>query len=518
MFALGVRYLNGFVAACEPDSRSRPEWPPHPGRVFMALAAAYFAAPENPSERDALLWLESLPPPAIYAKGHLERACVTHYVPVNDKSGSAKGLMQSIPLRRNRQPRTFTRAFLEDETAYLCWPDIEPDPTMAAGLSSLCERVTRIGHSMSLVQVWRASPHEVPPPTWIPDDARAELQLRVATAGTLNELERCYNAAAVTRFADLKLRQAHTTKRKELQQVNAALKAEFPQDLVLQHRPRLASYQAYARPVAEAAKHAAPGTCFSPHLLIYTLAREEGPYFHLDLASSLAIIGCWRNALLANSNALGDDARQVLSGHLPNGDPLQAPHLAFIPLAFVAHEHADGRLLGMALTLPSALSAPTRRQLLRAIAGVQVIRAGRLGVWRVERPVAVRPPYNLLPNTWTAYPEGATHWSTVTPMVFDRHPKSDDPREYQRELQATVAQCCCRIGLPRPRSITPSAVSAHLGVPPSHAFPRLQRKDGSLRRHVHVILTFDEPVCGPVLLGAGRYRGYGCLRPIHHRT
>jgi CRISPR-associated protein Csb2 len=61
--------------------------------------------------------------------------------------------------------------------------------------------------------------------------------------------------------------------------------------------------------------------------------------------------------------------------------------------------------------------------------------------------------------------------------------------------------------------VTP--VSAHLGAPAAHEFPRLQRKDGSECRHTHAILIFSQPVIGPVLLGAGRYRGYGLCRPLH---
>jgi CRISPR-associated protein Csb2 len=57
-------------------------------------------------------------------------------------------------------------------------------------------------------------------------------------------------------------------------------------------------------------------------------------------------------------------------------------------------------------------------------------------------------------------------------------------------------------------------VSAHLGVPPSHVFPRLVRKDGGERRQAHAIVVFEEPVVGPVVIGAGRYRGYGVCRPV----
>lgn len=63
-------------------------------------------------------------------------------------------------------------------------------------------------------------------------------------------------------------------------------------------------------------------------------------------------------------------------------------------------------------------------------------------------------------------------------------------------------------------SMETTAVSAHLGVPLAFEFPRLTRKDGSERRHAHAILVFNEPVRGPVLIGAGRYRGYGVCRPL----
>jgi CRISPR-associated protein Csb2 len=102
----------------------------------------------------------------------------------------------------------------------------------------------------------------------------------------------------------------------------------------------------------------------------------------------------------------------------------------------------------------------------------------------------------------------------VTPVAFDRHPKEKDRVAYQREAAEMISGACAAIGLPRPREVVVTPVSAHLGVPPAHAFPRLRRKDGTDRRHAHAILVFDEPVVGPVLIGAGRYRGYGVCRPM----
>ena len=77
-----------------------------------------------------------------------------------------------------------------------------------------------------------------------------------------------------------------------------------------------------------------------------------------------------------------------------------------------------------------------------------------------------------------------------------------------------ISSGCERIGLPRPREVVVTPVSTHPGAPPAYAFPRMRRKDGSERRHAHAILVFGEPVRGPMLIGAGRFRGYGFFRPM----
>ncbi|NQT14361.1 MAG: type I-U CRISPR-associated protein Cas5/Cas6, partial [Planctomycetes bacterium] len=45
-------------------------------------------------------------------------------------------------------------------------------------------------------------------------------------------------------------------------------------------------------------------------------------------------------------------------------------------------------------------------------------------------------------------------------------------------------------------------------------FPSYPAKGRNASRpQVHVWLRFAEPVVGPILLGAGRYRGYGLFKP-----
>lgn len=515
MLAFGIRYLNGFSAAAEFDNRERSEWPPHPGRVFMAMAAAYFQTGADPMERQALKWLEKVDQaPAMKAPEAVQRAVVTHYVPVNDKAGPSSAMLQSAPLTRDRQPRTFARTWLESDTVFLVWPDVEPGEPILTALKSLCSKVTRIGHSSSLVHMWVARPEEVGEPNWVPDEDRAIIRLRVAPPGTLEDLERRYNGQAVETYTSLRAAAEDESDKKTQRAAKKRLKEEFPNGPPRQDRPCLTIAQGYARPKQLGEAVAAPGTVFDSHLLVLRLEPENAPYRHLDLPCVLALTQRWREALLSHSNDLPDTVRHVLSGHDSNGGVLKQPHLAFLPLAFVGHEHADGHLMGFGLVLPVGLSRDDRRGVLQAVRRVRNLKLGRLGVWRVEQETRESVLFTLRPNTWTAHPDGHTRWATVTPIVYDRHPKSNDKATHVTEVAGMIRQACTCIGLPEPREVVVTPVSAHLGVPPAHRFPRLHRKDDSLRRHTHAILVFDQPVRGPILLGAGRYRGYGCCRPM----
>ena len=57
---IGWEYLTGYAVATDPGDRQRVEWPPHPARVFMALAAAWFETGEDADEKEALEWLERI--------------------------------------------------------------------------------------------------------------------------------------------------------------------------------------------------------------------------------------------------------------------------------------------------------------------------------------------------------------------------------------------------------------------------------------------------------------------------
>lgn len=513
MLTVGIRYLTGCAAASDVDNRSHVEWPPHPGRVFMALAAAHFQTGEEPAERAALEWLEQQGPPQIKAPAHDERATVTHFVPVNDVAGPATAPIQSAPgFSRKRQPREFARAWINDDHIFLYWPDACADQHFES-LERLCRKVTRIGHSTSLVQMWVLNGVPETPANWVPDDTRATERLRVPGPGTLADLERRFNRQEVDRYFDLVAEAAGSSDKERQRVARIGIRESFSGRTPTRLRPELSITQGYA-PSEESDGALAPGTVFDPRILVFSLQREDGPYRHLDLSATLQLTGRLRESLLSH---LGVDIPEVLSGHSGNG-PSENPHISILPLPFVGHEHAHGGILGIAIAVPGKIDEADRQKLLNSLARLREegLKLGTLGRWRLEAPGREAWRDTLRDRLWTAYPSGARQWATVTPYVFDRHAKAKDKVVYQAELAESIRKSWERIRRSHKVAVqvVVTPVSAHLGAPAAHEFPRLQRKDGSECRHTHAILMFSEPVVGPVLLGAGRYRGYGLCRPL----
>lgn len=535
---LGFRYLTGYAVATDPATRERAEWPPHPARIFMALAAAHFESERESAEREALRWLESLTePPDLYASNADERTVVKFFVPINDKVGTSTALLQSAPgLTRHRAERTFPCVRPHCDCVLLSWKSSEFPEEHRSALSQLCAKVTRIGHSSSLVQMWlEEEPDFSRIPRWEPVDVGGTRQLRKITPGFLKYLEKQFGQSERDRCDSLRsaveqkkaekksLKGAGSKQRKdELQRQIEELEAQLPsEDPPAPFRPMVGAFQGYKRPDPPV-NGVLPGTIWDPRPLVFRLVPKAGKtrFQRLDLTSTLQIMQRMREAVIAHAGKNGS-VPEFVCGHTSEGSPSHSPHLAYLPLAFVGHQYATGHLLGLAVAIPRNLSHGERRQAIGAVMAVDELKLGPLGCWGLEPEDSEIPPTNLRPTVWTASARGATHWATVTPVVFDKHPKANCKTARHAEMVEVIRQSCNRIftaansdQLVEPSEVILSAVSPHLGAPTSREFPRLARKDRSERRHCHALLIFDRSVCGPIAIGAGRYRGYGFCRPL----
>jgi len=560
MFSLGIRYLNGWaMAASDGAKKENAEWPPHPDRVFMALAAAWFETGKNELEGNALRWLESLlESPSIAASGAESRKLVTSYVPVNDAALAGKKKIEELRNKANakldelkeaglsllteyrlRQPRSFPVVIPHNPVIHFIWPGKLLDNHREA-LDSLCRKVTCVGHSASLVQVWVED--NPPEPNWIPVDGFAKFRMRIASEGRLEYLEKRYNRDVVVAYCDLVAsKKALDEQRKELdaerKQSSVGLigaekktaESSYKERITLidvelkriaaeleifggkepkSFRPEPGLWKGYGKPEAES-KSDLLSNIFDSRLIVLKLTGKR-----LSLPATLKLTQALRGALLANR---AKPVPEWLCGHAENGASSLQPHIALLPMPFVGTEHADGRLLGVALVLPRNLDmgavAETLEPWLRDASDWRPRKIKLFdGHWlecTVELDTRESPPWSLQTETWT---RPANRWASVTPIVLDRH--FDGPDKWEKAAES-VKDACERIGLPRPLEVLLHPVSMFEGVPRSNEFPWMKRKkDGGRMHHAHAVIVFDREVQGPVLVGAGRFRGYGCCRPL----
>lgn len=471
-FGFEVELLTGAYRAALPDGTGA-EWPPHPERLFSALVQAWGDGVQPEAERAALEWLERAGAPRVHADVEVyERTSPIVYVPPNDRA---------FP---QRQARTFAVVTPSSAHFLMAWDSIPP-PEVAQALGELASRVASVGHSASLVRMaFVSEPPEEPNRTWKPNEDGVSA-LRVAYPGRLSHLQ---------------------------------------QWIARDERPRTLATLRYSAPSSFEA-HAASSDFGGPEdWIIFEDIESAG---HPDVLAFAHVSQRVRDALMSLSDQ--QPPPEVISGHGSSGEPSRTSHLACVPLMDVGWEHSNGALLGFALVMPRTLPGPQRSVVVSAVASfapfheggepIATVQLRREQRWRVQRS-ALPSRASLRPGRWCAT---ANVWGSVTPVLLDRFPDKDDPVE----IAQTIALSCKNIGLSDLVEIELHKYSPVNGAPDAYpARGNASRPDWSFpagsslaaRPRRHVVLRFASPVRGPVLIGAGRYRGFGLCLPLRTST
>ena len=429
----------------------------------------------------------------------------------------AEGL-RVLPDLRGRQGRFFPTVVPDLPVIWYCWPAAEVAADTLAVLDRLVARAHRLGHSSTFVSCV-ASTSGVPEQEGVialepldEDEVRRQpdFTLRVPGPGLLGEMEEAFSLHHGTESRVIPARHGFYVRARQPREPTSVLGGEWL-SLVLRGWDD----------------------------------RQGKPSRggHLPLRRSAEVCTAVRDALLRHTDG---SPPELVAGHAPDGchgtrtGRSERDHLAVVPLPYVGHRYADGLIHGVALLVPSGAAEQDAAQLWEAVrrwasqsadAGRQVegwgavLRLFLTGgkevlLGRLEDESAL--PRALRQTTWF---RAARTWATVTPIALDRHPgnlAAHDAHARERsakEAEATVVNACERLGLPRPETVAVSTQGLVRGVPAVRNFPLFASKvpDGSstLRRQlVHVRLGFAERVRGPVVLGAGRYRGLGLCLPI----
>ena len=480
MLELEIELLTGVYRAVLPDN-STAEWPPHPERVFSALVQSWGDGGCDAKERAALEWLESLPAPRIEAdpmRGCHQRSAPPVFVPPND-SPKDKVKITLLPDRRSRQARNFQVAIPVRSTVRLIWHEVPGQAGHRTALETLARRVASLGHSASLVRFAFHDATNDGSPLWHPD-TDGNVALRVAHPGRLRRLEDW---------------------------------------LSKDERPHSGMWIRYLEPQPSPPAQATKSVFGAAQdWFVFEDAGGGRP----DLLAFAHVAKCVRASLMKHGP---QPSPEIISGHTPDGGASSRPHLAIVPLASVGWSHATGDLLGFAVILPRTAESSDRDRVLRALGGFAPVNvdseayaelhlSSRLR-WRVERTVTPSRA-SLKPERWC---RAAISWASATPVLLDRYPDHGDPTEEGR----LIAAACGNIGLPEPIEIEIYKYPAVQGGPsayppggkrsgPDWSFPKGTKFASRPRRHV--ILRFPEPVEGPVLIGAGRYHGFGLCLPL----
>ena len=298
--------------------------------------------------------------------------------------------------------------------------------------------------------------------------------------------------------------------KKYIKQLETRLRERFPDGQPITLRPGPGRWQGYSRHRQTSLSIIAPGSVFDPRFIILSIRGKR-----VSLPATLKLTAALRGLLM--SCCPDQPPPEWFSGHRTDGTPSAMPHAALIPLPFVGADHADGRIMGLGLLLPAKLDPQEAKHSLETflhdpatgLARQHTLFDGQWFECRLQPETRERPPKNLDPHTWT---RPSRVWASVTPVVLNRH---FDGKDKWEQAADSVKNACKHIGLPRPREVMLSPVSMVEGVPHARNYPKLiRKKDNGKQSHNHAIIVFDEPVNGPVLIGAGRFKGYGLCRPM----
>lgn len=440
------------------------EWPPHPARAFSAMRSVA----SDPEDLEVLRQFEQLPPPVIHASeataGSTRAFVVTNKLEATGGNLTHPGRTSGLRERRSAHPVNPTVQFL--------WPNLAlANQHLLERLNELAQRVPYLGRSTSTVLMHVRQIGTSEPPegldVFVPGTLQDfEMRVRVPYPGYTDELNALHDAGLPAWQASDGGRAAQPYRRLTV----GGVRRETPTPAVL---PVHSHYRDLV-------------------VLRFVDRRPDGRLTSLFTAAL-------RSHVMSQTV---DPLPLALHGHGIDGQP----HVAYLGLPVCGSPHADGHLVGLAVAIPH-MDEQERRHVIRGVLGVTGdariplrVPGIRGDVALVYRPDEPRP----LAATASAWVRASRQWVTATPIVLDRYPKNGD-------LSAGVAHSFALAGLPEPVQVEVStAAMTEGGV---QMLPRDLPRRARGRVFCHARVTFDRPVAGPLLVGAGRYFGVGLLKP-----
>ena len=477
---IDVEFLHGTFRA-DPEGLAHTgrmmwgEWPPSPARVFASLIAADGTGERcRVSDGSELELLERLDPPVIHADPlplldeRLHQVLQKRYVVYQLKS-AAKETHQEYVARRGVAVHPGVRVCPRTPCVrYVYSADVSP-----GAVEAIRRRAARVGYlgtadSPVRVRVSTESPDGVLGGEFVPDPG-GDLSIAVPREGHLQVWDALYEAWS--------------------ERGVAVGRGQYP---ALRYQVNYRS----PRDAADAGERGdvAAWLCFR--------SKSTGRRAWVSGRRIASVTSLFKKAVLAQHQQLFGDPPAVLHGHDDRRDGYELAR--FLALPDVGFEHSRGRIHGVALWLPPETDPGTVRRAREAASSVpRLVGAGidvTVAPWDGEvRPVAVTP------RRWL---QASERWATAFPALFERHGPL---------TLAEISRWCVHAGLPDPvafRAARHPLIRGAVDLVPVE----VHRPGRPRRPYSHVEVVFAEPVRGPVVIGAGRQRGFGLCVPVHDQS
>lgn len=478
-----------------------PEWPPSPGRLFQALVAGVARGNVLPKDaEDALVWLESQPPPVVGAPRARLGQRVVMYVPNNDADSLPNPTdVSSIRTKKHVQPR-----ILESDAIVYAWEVQEGAEVHATRIVDTADHLYQLGRGVDMAwavgelveehilqEKLAAFDGEILEPNDSPDGL-----LACPTPGTLSSL--------LSRHAWQRISVEGSGRK---------------QDIYFSNSPK--PYFA--------------GVGYHPQTtrLLFDLRRPESPDRPAPgrLSEVVELIERIRDAAAARltRELPGETAsvEQAVIGRHGESAPStpSARRIRIIPLPSIGHDQADRGIRRVLVEIPSGLRL-RHADIAWAFSGLDVIDPQSGAVLMVLAPSEDTSMLQL------HYEPAARRWRSVTAVALPetaRRRRIDPGRlgedakagaERAREEEAArhaVATALRHAGI-RARVIDVQVQREPFEAKNQRAESFERKPRFSKERLWHVEVELNRSVTGPLVLGDGRYLGLGVMAPVRREA
>lgn len=463
MLAISVEFLHGTFRG-DPDGTAvtgrlaQGEWPPSPARLFAALVAADGTRERSRvTDGHELIWMERLPPPEIHAQPEpwhqvlQPRFVVAH-------GGRSDKTHHEYLAREGALHRPGVRVSSSNSLVVYRWNVEPPDEEIFDSLRRRAARVGYLGAADSPVRlrVVTKMPFGAVSEVFVPDP-KGDLPISVPRPGNVDVLDRMYDAWR--------------------ERGASVARSQFPALLHL---------ETYRSPGAQDA----------------TNRGEVVAWLRLHPAVSgrriSAVTALFKDAVLSRHQRMHGEPPAILHGH---GFTRSGYDLArYLALPDVGYPHSRGRIHGLALWLPPGSDRVQCQKARDAAVAIDALVGRGIEVF-VEPRANEERPWTVNPRRWRG---PSSVWVTAFPVIHERRGVPG---------LSEASRWCRHAGLPEPiafRSLRTPLLPGAVDLAPVE----VNRPGRPALSYSHAEFRFAESISGPVVVGAGRQRGFGLCVPI----